>query len=60
MRRERLASMMKLSVCALAAACLLTAAPACAEEEPVKPDVDLYALMTGKCSRLTVAGRDFG
>jgi hypothetical protein len=46
-------------VCALAVACVLTAAPACAEE-PVKPDVDLYALMTGKCSRLIVAGRNFG
>jgi hypothetical protein len=38
---------------------LLLAAPACAEEAP-RPDVDLYALMTGKCSRLSVAGRDFG
>jgi hypothetical protein len=43
----------------LATACVLLAAPACAEE-PVKPDVDLYALMTGKCSTLKVAGRDFG
>jgi hypothetical protein len=51
--------MMRHSVRALAAACLLTAMPACAEE-PVKPDVDLYALMTGKCSTLKVAGRDFG
>jgi len=43
----------------LALACLLLATPACAQEAH-KPDVDLYALMTGKCSRLTVAGRDFG
>jgi hypothetical protein len=34
-------------------------APASAEEA-FKPDVDLYALMTGKCSTLKVAGRDFG
>jgi hypothetical protein len=58
MRRGRLASMMK-SGHALVAACILLAAPACAEEA-LKPDVDLYALMTGKCSRLTVAGRNFG
>jgi hypothetical protein len=44
---------------ALAAACLLMAMPVCADE-PIKPDVDLYALMTGKCSTLKVAGRDFG
>ncbi len=44
----------------LALACsLLLAAPACAEDA-VKPDVDLYALMTGKCSTLKIAGRDFG
>jgi hypothetical protein len=59
MRRGRLACIMKYSGGALAAACLLSAAPVCAEEAP-KPDVDLYALMTGKCSTLKIAGRDFG
>ena len=59
MCRGRLACIMKHVASALAAACLFSIAPLCAEE-PVKPDVDLYALMTGKCSRLTVAGRDFG
>jgi hypothetical protein len=44
---------------ALALAGLLSAAPASAEEA-LKPDVDLYALMTGKCSTLKVAGIDFG
>jgi hypothetical protein len=43
----------------LAVAGLLLAMPACAEDA-LKPDVDLYALMTGKCSTLKVAGRDFG
>ena len=55
----RLASPMKRLLLPLALAGLLPAAPAAAQE-PVKPDVDLYALMTGKCSRLSVAGRDFG
>jgi hypothetical protein len=59
MRRGRLACIMKQVAGALAAACLFSIAPLCAEE-PVRPDVDLYALMTGKCSRLSVAGRDFG
>jgi len=27
--------------------------------EQVKPDVDLYALMSGNCSTLKIAGRDF-
>jgi hypothetical protein len=31
-----------------------------AASERVKPDIDLYALMTGKCTTLNVAGRDFG
>lgn len=46
----------------LALAGLLLAMPAAAQEQSVqtKPDVDLYALMTGKCSTLKVAGRDFG
>lgn len=60
MRRGRLACMIKHTGRAIVVACiLLSAAPACAEET-LKPDVDLYALMTGKCSRLSVAGRDFG
>ncbi len=60
MRRGRLACVIGHPGRALGLACsLLLAAPACAEEAP-RPDVDLYALMTGKCSRLTVAGRDFG
>jgi hypothetical protein len=60
MRRGRLAGMIRHPGRALSLACsLLMAAPACAEE-PVRPDVDLYALMTGKCSTLRVAGRDFG
>lgn len=29
------------------------------ETDEVKPDVDLYALMSGQCSTLRVAGRDF-
>ena len=59
MRRGRLACTMKYPARALALACLLMLAPVRAEE-PLKPDVDLYALMTGKCSTLKVAGRDFG
>ena len=60
MRRGRLAGMTGHPGRALGLACsLLLAAPACAEEAP-KPDVDLYALMTGKCSTLKVAGIDFG
>jgi hypothetical protein len=47
----------------LALAGLLLALPAAAQEqskEQPRPDVDLYALMTGKCSTLKIAGRDFG
>ncbi len=54
---------------ALAAAGLLAATPALAEVgvatpataniDPVKPDVDLYALMSGSCSTLKIAGQDF-
>jgi hypothetical protein len=29
------------------------------EAEPVEPDTDLFALMSGKCSTLKIAGRDF-
>jgi hypothetical protein len=37
-----------------------TAAPALPEQlEPQDPDIDIYALMTGKCPTLRVAGRDF-
>ena len=59
MRRGRLASTTKRLCGTLTLAGLLLAMPAAAEEA-LKPDVDLYALMTGKCSRLSVAGRDFG
>jgi hypothetical protein len=47
---------------ALVAAGLLLTAPSLAEEfqsERDKPDIDLYALMSGKCQRLKVAGHDF-
>ena len=59
MGRGRLAFRSTLLRQALAVAALLLAQPAIAEGAP-KPDVDLYALMTGKCSTLKVAGRDFG
>jgi hypothetical protein len=60
MRRGRLAGTIGHPGRALSLACgLLLAVPACAEEA-LKPDVDLYALMTGKCSTLKIAGRDFG
>jgi hypothetical protein len=37
-----------------------TPAPAFPERlEPQDPDIDIYALMTGKCPTLKVAGRDF-
>src|SRR5215475_59292 len=49
---------------ALAIATLVAAAPAVAQTPDYpdrdKPDVDLYALMSGKCPTLKVAGRDFG
>jgi hypothetical protein len=59
MGRGQLASLTKLLWQALAVAGLLLAPPAGAQEQE-KPDVDLYALMTGKCSTLKVAGTDFG
>jgi hypothetical protein len=48
-------------------ACLVTclAGPALAQTSPAstlpgeRPDIDLYALMTGTCSKLTIDGRDF-
>jgi hypothetical protein len=47
----------------LAIAILVAAAPAVAHTPDYpdrgKPDVDLYALMSGKCPTLKVAGRDF-
>jgi len=46
----------------LALAGVLLASPATAEPnfpDRDKPDVDLYALMSGKCSTLRIAGRDF-
>ena len=59
----QLAAMTKQPWQAFALAVLLLAAPAAAQEQPqeqARPDVDLYALMTGTCSKLKVAGRDFG
>lgn len=54
---------------ALAVACVFVATPALAqvigatpattEIEQVKPDIDLYALMSGNCSTLKIAGQDF-
>jgi hypothetical protein len=47
---------------ALALAGLLLATPSAAEPDfpdRDKPDVDLYALMSGKCSTLKIAGHDF-
>jgi hypothetical protein len=48
----------------LAAALFLIATPCLAEEvandlKPPEPDTDLLALMSGRCSILNVAGRDF-
>jgi hypothetical protein len=44
----------------LASAIIGLAAAGASAREGDKPDVDLYALMTGKCRTLKVAGRDFG
>jgi hypothetical protein len=38
---------------------VVTANAAAGEVEPLKPDIDLYALMSGNCSTLKIAGRDF-
>jgi hypothetical protein len=35
------------------------ATPATTEIEQVKPDIDLYALMSGNCSTLKIAGQEF-
>ena len=53
---------------AVAVASVFAATPALAqvigatptEIEPVKPDIDLYALMSGNCRTLKIAGQDFG
>jgi hypothetical protein len=37
----------------------VAAPPASAETEHVDPSVDIYALMSGNCTRLRIAGRDF-
>jgi hypothetical protein len=42
----------------LAGPALAQTSPASADPEQ-KPDIDLYALMSGSCSKLTVDGRDF-
>ena len=38
---------------------VVTATPVAADIEQVKPDIDLYALMSGNCRTLKIAGRDF-
>jgi hypothetical protein len=43
-------------MCIAAAPCLAQTAPA-AEHE--RPDIDLYALISGKCKTLTIAGHNF-
>ena len=48
---------------ALAIAGILFAAPAIAEPnypDRDRPDIDLFALMSGKCTTLKIAGRDYG
>jgi hypothetical protein len=42
-----------------ASAQMIGATPAATELEPVKPDIDLYALMSGNCRTLKIAGQDF-
>jgi hypothetical protein len=52
----------RLSWQVLAFAGLLLAAPASADVDMLgrdKPDIDLYALMSGKCSSARIAGHDF-
>jgi hypothetical protein len=53
--RHRLATAIA-AVC-LAAPCLAQTAPSTAEHE--RPDIDLYALMSGNCKTLRVAGHNF-
>jgi hypothetical protein len=58
--RDRLAGR-----CVVTALLLCLAGPALAQSTPAsaepeqRPDIDLYALMSGTCSKLTVDGRDF-
>jgi hypothetical protein len=33
--------------------------PVATETEQEEPDIDMYALMSGKCTTLTIAGSDF-
>jgi len=42
-----------------AVAILFLATPSVAEPSRQEPDIDMFALMTGKCSTLKIAGRDF-
>lgn len=44
---------------AIAGLCLLTTSFAQSLPEQVEPDIDLYALMSGKCSTLKIGERDF-
>jgi len=44
---------------AFAVAILFLATPSVAEPSRQEPDIDMFALMTGKCSTLKIAGRDF-
>jgi hypothetical protein len=52
------------ALCVAAAALMTPAfaqAPALPEDlERQNPDIDIYALMSGKCPKLRIAGRDFG
>jgi hypothetical protein len=46
--------------CAVTASLAQSVAPVVPEElEKQDPDIDIYALMTGKCPTLKIAGRDF-
>jgi hypothetical protein len=46
-------------VSAIAGLCLVTTSFAQSLPEQVEPDIDLYALMSGKCSTLKIGGHDF-
>jgi hypothetical protein len=60
-RRRRLAvAVASVFAATPASAQVIGAAPATTEIEPVKPDIDLYALMSGNCRTLKIAGQDFG
>jgi hypothetical protein len=54
-RRGRLALAVA-AMCLAAAPCLAQTAPAAKQE---RPDIDLYALISGKCKTLKVAGHNF-